>query len=116
VTCLGVFPQERQKLWFPKDDLQDSGSWSSPPLVRLRDIDNSLLANYDGKDTTTPQSHHGTGARVGRSQQEGDAQEQEAGSLFLPHFNRPHEAYFVRGEDASKFAAIPAQNRQILSM
>jgi hypothetical protein len=40
-----------------------------------------------------------------------DAQ-QEAGSLFLPQkLNRLHEAYFVRGEDASNVAAIPAQNR-----
>jgi hypothetical protein len=24
---VGVFSQERQVLWFPKDDLQDSSSW-----------------------------------------------------------------------------------------
>ncbi len=38
VAWLGVFPQERQKLWLPKDDLRDSSSWVSPPLVLLRDI------------------------------------------------------------------------------
>ena len=38
VSFLGTFSQERQKLWLPKDDLQDSSSWSSPPLVILRDI------------------------------------------------------------------------------
>jgi hypothetical protein len=56
---------------------------------------------------------------VARSQQDGDAQQQEAGTLFLPHLNSLHEAYIVRGEDASNVAAIPAQNRlthQILSM
>ncbi len=24
VVCVGVFPQERQELWLPKDDLRDS--------------------------------------------------------------------------------------------
>ena len=38
VAWLGAFSQERQKLWLPKDDLRDSSSWSSPPLVLLRDI------------------------------------------------------------------------------
>ena len=33
VAWLGAFPQERQKLWLPKDDLRDSSSWVSPPLV-----------------------------------------------------------------------------------
>jgi hypothetical protein len=35
VTWSGPFPQERQNLWLPKDDLQDSVSWSSPPPVLL---------------------------------------------------------------------------------
>ncbi len=43
-------------------------------MVVLRDIHNDLLANYDYKDTATPQSQSGTGARVGRSQQDSDAQ------------------------------------------
>jgi hypothetical protein len=33
VAWLGAFPQERQKLWLTKDDLRDSSSWVSPPLV-----------------------------------------------------------------------------------
>ncbi len=110
--------QQRQKLWLPKDDLQDSAAWSSPPLFLLRDIHRYLLANYDCKDTAPPQAQSGMGARVGRSQQDGDAQQQEAGTLFLPQLNSLHEAYIVRGEDASNVAAIPAQNRlthQILS-
>jgi hypothetical protein len=47
VAWLGAFPQERQKLWLPKDDLRDSSSWSSPPLVLLRDIHCKLLTHYD---------------------------------------------------------------------
>jgi hypothetical protein len=122
VALLGAFSQERQNLWLPKDDLEDSSSsasWSSPPLVLLRDIHNSLLAQYDCKDTATPQSQPGTGARVGRSQQDGDAQQQEAAPLLLPQLNCLQEAYIVRGEDACNVAAIPDQNRltnQILSM
>jgi len=63
VAWVGSFSQERQNLLLPKDDLQDSASWSSSPLV---------LAHYDWKDTAPPQSHSDTGARVGRSQQDGD--------------------------------------------
>ena len=43
VSFLGVFSQERQRLWFPADDLQDSSSWTSSPLVLLRDIHADLL-------------------------------------------------------------------------
>ncbi len=35
VSCLGAFSQERQRLWLSKDDLRDSSSWSSPPLLLL---------------------------------------------------------------------------------
>jgi hypothetical protein len=56
VVWLGAFSQERQKLWSPKDELQDSASWSSTPLVLLRDIHNGLLTNYNFKDTEPPQS------------------------------------------------------------
>ena len=93
-------------------------TWSSPPLVLLRDIHDGLLAKYDCKDTVPPQSQPGARARVGRSQQDGDAQQQEAGPLLLPQLTRLHEAYHARGEDTSNVAAIPAQHRvtqQILS-
>ncbi len=43
VVWLGVFSQERQKLWLSQDDLQDSVSWSSSPLVLFRDIHKNLL-------------------------------------------------------------------------
>ena len=35
VVWLGDFNQERQGLWLSNDDLQDSASWSSPPLVTV---------------------------------------------------------------------------------
>jgi hypothetical protein len=73
VTWLGTFPQERQGLWLVKDDLQDSSSWSSPPLLLLRDIHSHLIADCNCKDTELPRSQSGTGARVSRSQQDGDA-------------------------------------------
>ncbi len=49
VVWLGDFPQERQVLWLPKDDLQDSSSWSSFPFLLLRDIHSKLLADYGCK-------------------------------------------------------------------
>ena len=57
VAWLGALPQDRQFLWLPQDDVQDSSSWSSPPLVLLRNIYSDLL---------------------------GVSQQQEAGPLFLP--------------------------------
>ena len=50
VAWLGAFSQERQKLWLPKEDLRDSSSWSSPPLLLLRDIHSKLLTQYDCKE------------------------------------------------------------------
>jgi hypothetical protein len=50
VTWLGVFPQESQKLWLPKDHLRDSSYWSSPPFVLLRDIHSKLITQYDCKE------------------------------------------------------------------
>jgi hypothetical protein len=47
VVWLGDFPQERQELWLPKDDLRDSPSWSSPPLMVLRDIHSNRLELLD---------------------------------------------------------------------
>jgi hypothetical protein len=38
VTWFGVFSPERQVLWMSKDDLRDSSSWSSSPLLFLRYI------------------------------------------------------------------------------
>jgi hypothetical protein len=54
VSWMGAFPQERQKLWLPKDDLQDSSSWSSTPLLLLRDIHSRLVTQYDCKEVCAP--------------------------------------------------------------
>jgi hypothetical protein len=48
VTWVGVYSQERQGLWLPKDDLQDSSLWSSSPLLLLRDIHSKLLTDLKG--------------------------------------------------------------------
>jgi hypothetical protein len=50
VAWIGAFSQERQDLWLPQNDLGDSSSWSSPPLVLLRDIHSKLLTQYDCKE------------------------------------------------------------------
>ncbi len=74
-------------MWLPKDDLKDPSTWSSPPLqgslVLLRDIHDSILVKYDCKDTVSPQSQSGVRARVGRSQQDGDAQQQQTDLFFI---------------------------------
>ena len=120
VAWLGAFSQERQSLWLPKDDLKDSSTWSSPPLVLLRDIHDGLLAKYDCKDSVPPPAQPGARARPARDSQDGldGASQQEAAPLFLPQLNQLHELSFVRGEDASNVVAIPTQHRvtqQILS-
>ena len=58
VSWIGVFSQERQSLWLPKDNLKDSSTWSSPPLVLLRDIHDGLLSKYDWKDSVYEGSSH----------------------------------------------------------
>ena len=54
VSWIGAFSQVRQELWLPKDDLRDSSSWSSPPLVLLRDIHANLIPQYDSKEVCAP--------------------------------------------------------------
>ena len=71
VTWIGVFSQDRHVLWLSKDDLQESVSWSSPPLAILRDIHSGLLPNYDCKDSTPPQSQPGGSARLGPTRKTG---------------------------------------------
>ena len=70
-----VLSQERQELWLPKDDLRDSSSWSSPPLMLLRDIHSKLIDQYDCKEVCAPspsQVNAGAGARL--SSQDGVSQ------------------------------------------
>ena len=105
----------------PKDDLRDSSSWSSPPLMLLRDIHSKLITQYDCKEVCAPsqsQVNAGAGARL--SSQDGVSQQQETSSLSLPQLNRLVEASFVRDESSASNAdvtAIPSQfkvTKQIL--
>ncbi len=114
VAWLGSFSHGRQGLWLPKDDLQDSSSWSSSPLLLLRDIHSKLLTKYNCKEGCAPsQSQAHVGARGGLSSQDGVSQQQQDAPLSIPQLNHLHEASIVWGEDASNVAvtAIPAQNR-----
>ncbi len=97
----------------PKDDLKDSSTWSSPPLVLLRDIHEGLLAKYDCKDSVSPPSQSGTRSRPARDSQDGlhGASQQETTPLFLPLLNQFHELSTLRGEDASNVVVIPTQHR-----
>jgi hypothetical protein len=126
VGWLGAFPQERQELWLPKDDLRDSSLWSSPPLVLLRDIHSKLIDQYGCKEEVCPQSQSqvNIGAGPRPSSQDGGGQilllsirvphQQETATLFLPHLNRLIEVSFVRDESSVSNAdatAIPSQHR-----
>ncbi len=136
MSWLGAFPQERQKLWLPKDDLRDSSSWASSPLVLLRDFHSKLLTQYDCKKEVCAQSQSqdnvGTGAgpssqsqvNIGTgprpSSQDGVSHLQEPVPLSLPQLNRLVEASFVRDESSASNAdvtVIPSQfkvTKQIL--
>ena len=65
VVWLGAFPKERQWLWLPKDDLRDSSSWSSPPILLLRYIHCKFLTLYDCEEVcVSSQSQVNVGASV----------------------------------------------------
>ena len=109
-------------MWLPKDDLRDSSSWSSPPLVLLRDIHSKLLTQYDCKEVCAPspsQVNTGSGARL--SSQDGVPHQQETAPLINPQLNRLFETSFVRDESSASnvdVTDIPSQHRvtqQILS-
>ena len=113
VSWMGAFSQERQKLWLTKDDLRDSSSWSSPPLLLLRDIHSKLIAQYDCKEVCAPsQSQGNVGSSPRRSSQDGVPQQQEAVPLSLPQLDRLYEASFARDESSASnagVAVIPSQ-------
>jgi hypothetical protein len=100
VSSLGVFSQERQELWLPKDDLRDSSSWSSSPFLLLRDIHSKLLTQYDCQEVCAPSpSQINVGpASGGLSSQDGISQQQQASPLSIPQLNRLIEVSFVRDE------------------
>ncbi len=122
-------------MWLPKDDLRDSSSWLSSPLVLLRDIHSNLLTQYDWKEVCAQSQSHdnvGTGAgpssqsqvNVGTgprpSSQNGVSHLQEPVPLSLPELNLLVESSFVRDESSVSNAdvtAIPSQfkvTKQIL--
>ena len=73
-------------MWLPEDDLKDPSSWSSPPLVLLRDIHDGLLAKYDCEVSASPPVQPGVRDRPARDSQDG-ACHQEAVPL-LPYLDR----------------------------
>ncbi len=113
VPWMGAFSQARQKLWWPKDDLRDSSSWSSPPLMLVRDSHSKVIDQYDCKEICAPSpSQVNAGARARLSSQDGVPQQQEAAPLSLPQLNRLFEASFTRDESSAStagVAAIPSQ-------
>ena len=102
-------------MWLPKDDLRDSSSWASPPLVLLRDIHSKLLTQFDCKEVCAQsQSQVNVGAVPRPSSQDGVSQFQEPAPLSLPELNRLVEASFVRDESSVSNAdvtVIPSQLR-----
>ena len=97
-------------MWLPKDDLKHASSWSSPPLVLLRDNHSDLLPKYDFKDSAPLPALPGVRTRPGRDSQDGVSQEQETSPLFVPQLDRLYEAN-LRGKVASNAVAIPAEHR-----
>ena len=97
----------------PKDDLRDSSSWSSPPLLLLRDIHSKLLTQYDSKEVCEPspsQVNTGAGARL--SSQVGVSQQQETAPLSIPQLNHLIETSFVQDETSASnddVTVIPTQ-------
>jgi hypothetical protein len=64
LVWIRAFSQERQKLWLSKDDLQDSSSWSSPPLLLLRDIHSTLISQHNYKEVCVPSQSQGNVDRI----------------------------------------------------
>jgi hypothetical protein len=100
-------------LWFPKNDLQDSSSWSSPPLLFLRDIHSNLL--FDNRYTeTSSQSQVNVGSSGGLSSQGGVSHHQEPVPLSIPEVNHLFEASFVWDESSVSnvvVTVIPSHHR-----
>ena len=107
VSFLGTFSQERQRLWLPADDLQDSSSWKSSPLVLLRDIHAALISKYDCKEVCAPSQSQGNVRSSARpSSQDSVPQQQEAAPLSLPQLDRLFEASFARDESSASNAGV----------
>ena len=97
----------------PDDDLQDSSSWKSSPLVLLRNIHANLLTHYECKEVCAPsQSQGNVGANPRPGPQNGVPQQQQTAPLSLPQLDRLYEASFARDESSvsnAGVAVIPSQ-------
>ena len=127
VVWIDVFPQERQELWLSKDNLRDSSSWSSPPLVLLRDLHTKLISQYDCKEVCAPSQSQGNIGASASSQSQGNvrasarldsqngvSRQQEDVPLILPQLNRLCQDSFARDESSvcnAGVAVIPSQFR-----
>ncbi len=79
-----------------KDDLRDSSSWSSAPLMLFRDIHSKLITQYDCKEVCAPsQSQVNTGAGARLSSQDGVYQQEENEPHIITDLNRLFEASLV---------------------
>ncbi len=96
VTWHGAFSRERQGLWLPKNDLQDSSSWSSSPLLILRDIHSKVLTDYNFKEVCAPsQSQTHVGTSDGLNSQDGVSHQQE--DALYPSAQPPHLGFPCAG-------------------
>ncbi len=103
---LGLFPRNVM-LWLSKGDLRDSSSWSSPPILLLRDIHVKLLTQYDCKEVCAPpQSQVNVGASVRLCSLDDVSQQQGDVPLSLPQLNRLFETSFVRDESSVSNADV----------
>jgi hypothetical protein len=86
VSWMDAFSQARQELWLPKDDLRDSSSWSSLPLMLLRDINSKFIDQYDCKEVcVSSPSQVNAGTHDRPRSHDGVPQQQETALLSLPH-------------------------------
>jgi hypothetical protein len=102
-------------LWLPKDDLRDSSSWSSPPLMLLRDIHSKLITLYDFKEVCAPsQSHVNAGAGARLRSQDGVSHQQETVPLIIPHLNLlfgdSFETYICGSRRAAEMAGLECRH------
>ncbi len=115
-------------MWLPKDDLRDSSSWTSSPLVFLRDIHSKFLTQYDCKEVCAPsqsqvnagafagpssQSQVNIGAGPRPSSQDGVSQLQDPVPLSLPQLNRLVEVSFVRDGSSDSNVDVPVIPSQL---
>jgi hypothetical protein len=97
-----------------KDDLKDSSSLSSPPMLFLRDIHFKLLTQYDSKEVRAPSQSQVGGTSARPTSQNDFPQQQESAQLSLPQLNRLFEDSFVCDESSASTAdvvVIPYQHK-----